>query len=51
MRQSKARRERYERRRMYEIQLRQWELSKPVWWRFLARYRWKKRKPKLIRRL
>lgn len=50
MRQSRARRERYERRRIYEIELREWELSKPAWFRFFARIKWKNRKPKFVRR-
>lgn len=50
MRQSRARRERYERRRQYEFELRQWELSKPVWWRIFARKKWKTNRPQYVRR-
>ena len=50
MRQSKARRERYERRRLYKIALWQWERSKHAWWRFRARKRWKASKPEYVRR-
>ena len=50
MRQSRARRERYERRKQYEWELWQWELSKPAWWRFYARKKWKENKPHYVRR-
>lgn len=50
MRQSRARRERRERRLWYEWQLRQWELDKPAWWRIFARRRWKASKPIFDRR-
>lgn len=50
MRQSSARRERHERRREYERQMREWERSKPMWFCFIARMRWKARKPKFVRR-
>lgn len=50
MRQSKARRERHERRREYEWQLASWQRCKPAWWQFIARCRWKARKPIFQRR-
>ena len=50
MRQSRARRERYERRRKYQYELRQWELSKPEWWRIFARRKWRNSKPQFDRR-
>lgn len=50
MRQSKARRERHERRQEYERQLRQWEREKPAWWRFFARRKWLESKPRFDRR-
>lgn len=50
MRQSRARRERLERRREYERLLREWEKSKPPWWRFFSRIRWKNNKPQYVRR-
>ena len=50
MRQSRARRERRERRRQYEFDLYRWQLSKPEWWQFLARRKWKASKPVYKRR-
>lgn len=50
MRQSRARRERYERRREYERQLGLWFLAKPAWWCIFARIKWRRSKPQYKRR-
>ena len=50
MRQSRARRERLVRRMEYEQRLREWERSKPAWWRIFARRKWRASKPVYDRR-
>ena len=50
MRQSRARRERYERRKAYEDRLCAWEMYKPAWWRIFARMKWRAGKPQYDRR-